>query len=225
MLANLEKLDTILDELKPYNAVLVAVSKKKPAAAITIAYNHGQRDFGENYVQELLNKRTGLPGDIRWHFIGHLQSNKVKQIAPFVNLIHGIDSPELASEVNRHSTTNNRTIEVLLQVHISGEETKFGFSPHEVMKLMDDLISIPYTGITIRGLMGMASFTDDLNQVRNEFKSLKKLYDSIRGESVSGITADFNILSMGMTNDYKIALEEGSNMVRIGSAIFGDRGK
>ena len=222
MEVNLERLDALLEELKPYKATLVAVSKKKPASSIQIAYKHGHLDFGENYVQELLKKRTDFSSDIRWHFIGHLQSNKVKQIAPFVHLIHGIDSPELAGEVNRFAVDNNRNVEVLLQIHIATETSKFGFSPEAAMKLMDDLTSLPGAGITVRGLMGMATFTDDRNQVRNEFHGLRKLFDSLRGND-SGLRSRFDILSMGMTGDYKIALEEGSNMVRIGSAIFGER--
>ena len=225
MEVNLERLDALLEELKPYKASLVAVSKKKPSASIATAYHHGHRDFGENYVQELLKKRTELPSDIHWHFIGHLQSNKVKQITPFVHLIHGIDTPELASEVNRNAVSNNRNVEVLLQIHIATETTKFGFSPDEALKLMDDLASLPYTGITIRGLMGMATLTHDMNQVRKEFQGLKKLFDTIKGGSDSGRRSCFDILSMGMTSDYKIALEEGSTMVRIGSAIFGERSK
>ena len=223
MIADIEKLDSILDELKPFHATLVAVSKKKPAESIDFLYEHGQRDFGENYVQELLEKQGSLPADIKWHFIGHLQSNKIKLITPFVHLIHGIDSHQLVGEVNRQAIALDTNLDVLLQVRIAKEETKFGLLPDEVLKIMEGLLSIPFNGITVRGLMGMASFTPDEIQIRDEFRIMRKLYDTILSDADASIRSTFNILSMGMSTDYKIALSEGSNMVRIGSAIFGER--
>jgi len=220
MSPDLEKLDALLAELMPFQATLVAVSKTKPEEAISLVYNHGQRIFGENYVQELVSKQASLPADIMWHFIGHLQSNKVKQIAPFVNLIHGIDSKQLASEVSKQAVKFQRNVDVLLQVYIASEETKFGFSAEEVLPLAIELINNPLQGLTIRGLMGMASFTENESLISSEFKSLKRVYNSI-SENINAVS--FNILSMGMSSDYKIALNEGSNMVRIGSAIFGGR--
>lgn len=209
---NVAQYEKIKQELSASKATLVAVSKTKPAADILELYNLGQRDFGENYVQELVDKEAALPKDIRWHFIGHLQSNKVKYIAPFVHLIHGVDSESLLKEINKQAAKNNRTIDCLLQVHIATEETKFGFDEHE----LDQLKGLhEFRNINIKGLMGMASFSDDMNLVRNEFKKLKSLYDKLN--------IQFSILSMGMSGDYKIALEEGSNMVRIGSLLFGER--
>jgi len=204
-------------------ATLVAVSKTKPAEAILELYQLGHRDFGENYVQELVDKQTGLPQDIRWHFIGHLQSNKVKYIAPFVHLIHGIDSFKLLKEVNKQALKNNRVIDVLLQVHIAREETKFGLDENELAEIFsknaNELAQLQ--NIRIRGLMGMASFSDDKNPVREEFKSLKRLFDQYSQQSTSN--CQLQILSMGMSSDYQIALEEGSNMIRIGSLLFGGR--
>jgi pyridoxal phosphate enzyme (YggS family) len=176
----------------------------------------GHRDFGENYVQELADKHAQLPSEIRWHFIGHLQSNKVKTIAPFVHLVHGVDSFKLLKEINKQGEKNNRVIDVLLQVHIAQEETKFGLDEKELEEILNTNSgkSHELNNISVRGLMGMASLTDDMNKVRIEFKYLKSLFDKC---------ASFNIISMGMSSDYKIAIEEGSNMVRIGSLIFGER--
>jgi PLP dependent protein len=218
---DLEKLDELKAELKAFNATLVAVSKTKPVESVMAVYQHGHRDFGENYVQELVQKHGELPSSIHWHFIGHLQSNKVKLIAPFVHLIHGIDSNGLAAEVSKQALKNNRVIDVLLQVHISDEITKFGLSGPLALELAYGLIKNPLPGIRIRGLMGMASLTDNEIKIGREFRSLKKLFDEIGNNIEAG--DQFNILSMGMSSDYKIALEEGSNMVRIGSAIFGER--
>lgn len=212
MSINVAQYEKIKQELSASKATLVAVSKTKPAADILELYNLGQRDFGENYVQELVDKEAALPKDIHWHFIGHLQSNKVKYIAPFVHLIHGVDSASLLKEVNKQAAKNNRIIDCLLQVHIATEETKFGFDEHELNQLKG---LHEFRNINIKGLMGMASFSDDMNLVRNEFKKLKSLYDKLN--------IQFSILSMGMSGDYKIALEEGSNMVRIGSLLFGER--
>jgi len=210
MSVNTEKYLTILDELDG-KATLVAVSKTKPVADLQEFYDLGQRDFGENYVQELVDKEAVLPKDIRWHFIGHLQSNKVKYIAPFVHLIHGVDSWSLLKEINKQGAKNNRVIDCLLQLHIAKEETKFGFDNHELEQL-HELHEL--RNIRIIGMMGMASFSDDKALVRSEFVFLKSLYDKMGGLSV---------LSMGMSGDYAIALEEGSNMIRIGSLLFGER--
>jgi pyridoxal phosphate enzyme (YggS family) len=197
---------------------LVAVSKTKPVSDILELYNLGQRDFGENYVQELTEKAAQLPKDIRWHFIGHLQSNKVKFITSFIHLIHGVDSFKLLKEINKQAVKNNKVIDCLLQVHIAQEETKFGFDENELNDLFNNLTVESLNNIRVQGLMGMASFTNDLDKVRGEFKQLKNIFDKLRTHD-SGLTT----LSMGMSSDYKIAIEEGSNMVRIGSLIFGGR--
>ena len=196
-------------------ATLVAVSKIKPVEDILALYNLGQKDFGENYVQELVDKQAQLPTDICWHFIGHLQSNKVKYIAPFVHLIHGVDSFKLLQEINKQAVKNNRIIKCLLQVHIAQETTKFGFGLNELNDL-SMLQNLP--NIQVVGLMAMASFSDDKQLVRNEFKQLKKLFDTLQI-----VQPQFSILSMGMSDDYTIALEEGSTMIRIGSLLFGKR--
>lgn len=214
---NKEKYKEIIAELDG-KASLVAVSKTKPVEDILELYHLGQRDFGENYVQELVDKEVQLPKDIRWHFIGHLQSNKVKYIAPFVHLIHGIDSESLLKEINKQAIKNNRVIDCLLQIHIATEESKFGFDEAEVENLQTDI----FTNVQIRGLMGMASFSDDNNLVRTEFKKLKFLFEKLQQNSYAHAMA-FNLISMGMSGDYKIALNEGSNMVRIGSLLFGER--
>jgi pyridoxal phosphate enzyme (YggS family) len=200
---------------------LVAVSKTKPVKDIQALYDKGQRDFGENYVQELVEKQPQLPADIRWHFIGHLQSNKVKYIASFVQLIHGVDSLKLLKEINKQAAKHNRVIDVLLQVHIAKEETKFGLDAAELDQLLHSPELPELTNIRIIGLMGMASFSDDVELVRGEFKSLKALFD--KHSSQSTINHQPSTLSMGMSGDYQIAIEEGSNMVRIGSLLFGAR--
>ncbi len=201
-------------------AVLIAVSKTKPPEAIQELYNLGHRDFGENYVQELVDKQAQLPTDIRWHFIGHLQSNKVKFIAPFAHLIHGIDSFKLLKEVNKQAAKNGRPADVLLQMHIAQEETKFGFSEEELdTNLKKELRELK--NVNVVGLMGMASFIDDENQIRNEFKNLKRIFNKQAQTQISNFK--FQILSMGMSADYKIALQEGSNTIRIGSLLFGKR--
>ena len=214
----------IKKEADEKNAVLVAVSKTKPIEAIKELYDLGHRDFGENYVQELNEKQQQLPSDIRWHFIGHLQSNKVKSIAPFVQLIHGIDSFKLLKEVNKQALKNSRIIPVLLQVHIAKEETKFGLDENELHEILNTKLNHKLhelKNIIIRGLMGMASFTNDENIIREEFKTLKRLFDKYAQHRTSNI--ELQILSMGMSGDYQVALVEGSNMVRIGSLIFGSR--
>lgn len=220
MLVNKVAYQNISKELKQKNVSLVAVSKTKPVSDILDLYNLGHRDFGENYVQEMIPKQAELPADIRWHYIGHLQSNKVKQIVPFIHLIHSVDSLKLLKEINKQSAKNNKITEVLLQVHIAQEETKFGFDRNELELIftansaeINELKNIKFAG-----LMGMASFITDLNKVRTEFHYLKSLFDQFKI-----INKEFNILSMGMSADYKIAIEEGSNMVRIGSLLFGER--
>ena len=210
----------ICDELQKKNIILVAVSKTKPAEEILELYKAGQKDFGENYVQELVDKYEQLPKDIHWHFIGHLQSNKVKYIAPFVSLIQGVDSKKLLAEIDKQGRKNNRVIDCLLQVHIAKEETKFGFDEKELHEFFYTNYT-NYKNVRIRGLMGMASFTDDISIVRNEFKILKNLFDKYSTLPVAN--CQFETLSMGMSSDYKTAIEEGSNMVRIGSLLFGKR--
>lgn len=225
MLINQAKYFDIIQELEQKKVVLVAVSKTKPVEAIKELYDLGHRDFGENYVQELVEKQQQLPKDIRWHFIGHLQSNKVKQVGPFIHLVHGIDSFKLLQEVNKQAKSNNRIIDVLLQVHIAKEETKFGLDENELQELLgmgaNKLTELNH--VNIKGLMGMASFTDDKELIRAEFKHLKLLFDKYAQSVLQN--SKFEILSMGMSSDYSTAIEEGSNMVRIGSLIFGERQK
>ena len=208
---NIEKYSALITELNN-KATLVAVSKTKPAEDIQTLYDLGQRDFGENYVQELVDKQASLPKDIRWHFIGHLQSNKVKYIAPFVYLIHGVDSMNLLKEINKEGAKNNRVIDCLLQIFIAKEETKFGLNEDELQEIIKEIPN--FKNVKINGLMGMASNSDDLNLVGDEFYSLKSLYAK---------HPEFNNLSMGMSGDYQLAIEKGSNMVRIGSLLFGER--
>jgi pyridoxal phosphate enzyme (YggS family) len=196
------------------NIHLVAVSKTKPNELIIEAYGAGQRIFGENKVQELVEKEESLPKDIEWHMIGHLQTNKVKYIAPFVSLIHAVDSKKLIKEINKRAEQNNRVIPCLLQVHIAQEESKFGLDKDGVI----EILKTDFSNVSIVGLMGMATFTDNKNQIRKEFKYLKDIFDELKESQ-----PNFSILSMGMSGDYSIAIEEGSNMVRIGSSIFGER--
>ena len=219
----------ISNELKEKKVTLVAVSKTKSVEEILELYNVGQRDFGENYVQELTEKYQQLPKDIHWHFIGHLQSNKVKLIAPFVHLIHSVDSEKLLKEINKEAKKKERIIDCLLQVHIAKEETKFGLDENELQQIIQALNLANNTteeksfkNISIKGLMGMASFTDDEKIVRQEFHSMKSLFDKL-SSALSFQPSAFSILSMGMSADYKIAIEEGSNIVRIGSLLFGER--
>jgi pyridoxal phosphate enzyme (YggS family) len=219
MLINKDKYLEIIDELRLKNVHLVAVSKTKTVEAIMDLYNLGQRDFGENYVQELTEKQTQLPADIRWHFIGHLQTNKVKYIAPFVYLIHGVDSLKLLKEINKQGEKINRVIQILLQVHIAKEETKFGLDENEFNLIIHELGSLK--NIRVMGLMGMASFTEDKEQLRKEFQYLNGLF--VTHNQLSTTSYKLQTISMGMSADYKIAIEEGSNMVRIGSLIFGAR--
>lgn len=216
-----DHINIILNEL-PSNVVLVAVTKTRPVEDLQQAYDCGLRDFGENRVQEMIDKQPQLPADIRWHQIGHLQTNKVKYIAPFVHLIHSVDSLKLLTEINKQALRADRIIDCLLQVFIATEESKFGLDEQEVRDILSSEEFAGLKNIRIRGLMGMATFTDNMEVVRSEFETLKKLFGRIQNEFFSG-SSDFNILSMGMSGDYHIAIEEGSTMVRIGSAIFGER--
>ena len=220
MSVNIEFYKEVTTYLQLNKVQLIAVSKTKPNEAILDLHQLGQKDFGENYVQELVDKAVALPQDIHWHFIGHLQSNKVKYIAPFVYLIHGVDSEKLLIEINKQAQKNNRIIDVLLQVHIASEETKFGFDELTLMELIQSGRLTNYANIKLRGLMGMASFSDDTVVVQNEFSSLKHTYN--KAEALLH-TSHFDQLSMGMSSDYKLAIEQGSTMVRIGSLLFGAR--
>lgn len=201
----------------PENVTLVAVSKTKPEEAVMELYRAGHLDFGENKVQELLAKYEALPKDIRWHLIGHLQRNKVKYIAPFVHLIHSVDSENLLKEINKQATKNERRISCLIQIHIAEEESKFGMSVEEAEQILKNH-KTDYPNVEIIGLMGMATFTEDENRIRKEFKFLKSVFDQFKIQN-----SEIRILSMGMSGDYKIAMEEGSNMIRVGSSIFGER--
>lgn len=215
-----EKYQEIITELNG-KATLVAVSKTKPVEDIQALYDLGQRDFGENYVQELAGKYEQLPKDIRWHFIGHLQSNKVKYIASFVHLIHGVDSLSLLKEINKQAAKNNRVIDCLLQVYIAKEESKFGLDEKELDELMNSTPINGLTNIQITGLMGMASFSHNMDLIRSEFRYLKSLFDKYAQPQTTNLKPQ--TLSMGMSADYRIGIEEGSNMVRIGSLLFGSR--
>jgi pyridoxal phosphate enzyme (YggS family) len=222
MPVNLKAYQEIVEELAARNVTLVAVSKTRPVADIRSLYEAGHRDFGENYVQELEEKSALLPPDIRWHFIGHLQRNKVRTIIPFVHLIHGVDSPKLLTEIDRQAEKKDRRVNCLLQVHIAQEETKFGFSEEEldtVFKSPDTLSTLKNT--VVSGLMGMASFTGDTTMIRREFHALGELFKKYRQHPAGPAT--LTTLSMGMSADYRLAVEEGSTMVRIGSLLFGTR--
>ncbi len=211
---NLYKIRTAI----PDQVTLVAVSKTKPNEDLLEAYNAGQRVFGENKVQEMTQKWETLPKDIAWHMIGHLQRNKVKYIAEFVSLVHGVDSFRLLKEINKQGAKCNRTIDCLLQMHIAEEDSKFGLDEKELYEIVDSEEFKSMENIKIKGLMGMATFTDDTDQIRKEFKFLKKTFDNLKQQ-----LTHIDTLSMGMSGDYKIAIEEGSTMVRVGSSIFGAR--
>lgn len=201
---------------------LIAVSKTQPIERLQEAYDAGQRIFGENKAQELASKFASLPKDIEWHMIGHLQTNKVKYIAPFVALIHSIDSIKLLEEVDKQAKKVNRKISCLLQVHIAKEETKFGFDSHEVKELISSDVLKNFSHVEIKGLMGMATFTEDQQQIRNEFALINNLFKTLKAQ-VLPYNVEMKELSIGMSSDYKIALEEGSTLVRVGTAIFGSR--
>lgn len=206
----------------PNDVCLVAVSKTKPIDAILEKYNQGQRIFGENKVQELVAKYEGLPKDIEWHLIGHLQTNKVKYIAPFVSLIHSVDSLKLLKEVNKEAKKNNRVINCLLQFHIAQEETKYGLNLEEAKSLLESEEFIQMENVSVVGIMGMASFSDDENQVRDEFRILENTFSILKSHYFK-FNDNFKEISMGMSGDYKVAIEEGSTMIRVGSLIFGNR--
>ena len=217
-----EKLKYFINQLAPSNCKLIPVSKTKPHDLIMEVYNSGYKVFGENKVQELVEKHEALPKDIEWHFIGHLQRNKVKYIAPFVHLIHAVDSVRLLRMIDKEAKKNDRVIDCLLQIHIASESTKFGFSPEEVISLVDEVNWEEIGGVRIVGLMGMATNTMDLEQVRQEFGVIGQLKKNLEKMALPK-NIELKELSMGMTNDYEVALEEGSTMVRIGTAIFGAR--
>jgi pyridoxal phosphate enzyme (YggS family) len=203
-------------------ATLIAVSKTKPVAMLKEAYDAGQRHFGENYVQELVEKQPQLPADIQWHFIGHLQSNKVKYIAPFVHCIHAVDSFKLLAEINKQAAKHQRVIDCLLQLHVAQEESKFGWSTHELIQETAQFNFSDYPNVRVVGVMGMASFTNNEQQIRDEFKNIASTFHTLKNGCMKNNSA-FTQLSMGMSSDWKIALEEGSTMLRIGSTIFGSR--
>lgn len=205
----------------PQGVDLVAVSKFHPQEAILAAYEEGQRIFGESRANEFVAKAKTLPEDIKWHFIGHLQTNKVRQILPFVSLIHSIDSERLLTLVNEEAKRINRVIDILLQVHVAQEETKYGFDPEELIALITNNSDNHLDHIKIRGIMGMASNTDDTTRIENDFIAIKKTFDTIK--MLPNVNDDFNIISMGMSDDHQLAIKHGSNMVRIGSSIFGNR--
>jgi pyridoxal phosphate enzyme (YggS family) len=201
---------------------LIAVSKTKPTIALQQAYDAGQRHFGENKVQEMCEKQAELPKDIHWHLIGHLQTNKVKYIAPFVHLIHSVDSLKLLVEINKQANKNNRIIDVLLQFHVAEEETKFGLNLEEAKLLLESTEFEKSNNIRVVGVMGMASFVEEESQIRREFKELKSIFDAIKGQYF--LHKDyFKEISMGMSGDFPLAIEEGSTMIRVGSSIFGGR--
>ena len=213
---------TSLKQKIPSSVKLVAVSKTKPASDIIIAYNTGQRRFGENRVQEILNKKDLLPSDIEWHLIGHLQSNKVKFIVPFISMIQSVDSFKLLKTINSEALKINREIDCLLQIHIAEEETKFGFSMNELYEMADSPEFANLKNVRICGVMGMATFTDNTDQVRKEFNYLVKCFNSLKNRYFTDVP-EFMEISMGMSGDYNIAIREGSTIVRIGSLIFGER--
>lgn len=215
---NLQRIKSLL----PIGVKLIAISKTHPVDVVMEAYNAGQRVFGENKVQEMVSKYELMPKDIEWHLVGHLQTNKVKYIAPFVSLIHSVDSLKLLSVINKEAEKNNRVIDCLLQMYIASEETKFGLSYEELEDILNSLEYQSMQNIRVVGLMGMASFSDDMNIVRSEFKNLSTNFKNVR-ENYFADKPWFVELSMGMSSDYKIAIEEGSTMVRVGSSIFGHR--
>lgn len=219
---------TNLNKIKkniPQQVTLVAVSKTKPVSDVMEAYEAGQRIFGENKIQEMTEKYEQMPKDIEWHMIGHVQTNKVKYMAPFVSLIHGVDSLKLLQEINKQAAKNNRVIPCLLQMHIAEEETKFGLDETELNEMLKQVQHDKYENIKIVGLMGMATFTENQNQIQKEFQHLKALFDTSKKhfDSVQCDNINLNILSMGMSGDYELAISCGSTMVRIGSSIFGNR--
>lgn len=215
----------MFEEIKAYcnneNAQLIAVSKTRSCAEIELIYNKGHKDFGENRVQELVEKNAKLNPDIRWHMIGHLQTNKLKLILPFVHLIHSVDSIRLLDEIQKQAFKIDKNVSVLLQMKIAFEATKYGFKKEELTQVIKKVNGNEYPNVTVKGMMGMASFVEDEHQIRSEFKTLNTLFELVKSKLSQ--TDNFNILSMGMSQDYNIAIEEGSNMIRVGSLIFGKR--
>ncbi len=216
-----ENLFSIINHI-PENVKLVAVSKTKPNETIMEAYDAGQRIFGENKVQDLIKKQPELPDDIQWHYIGHLQTNKVKYFAPFISMIEAVDSLKLLKEINKQAKKSNRKINCLLQFHIATEKSKFGLDVDEAKAILQSEEFAELNNISIAGVMGMATYTDDTDIIRLEFRELKKIFDNLKTNFFEN-NIDFKEISMGMSDDYKIAIEEGSTMVRVGSAIFGAR--
>jgi pyridoxal phosphate enzyme (YggS family) len=212
----------IQSKINDFNCRLIAVSKTHPVSLIREAYNAGQRAFGENKVQELIDKQPELPEDIEWHLIGHLQRNKAKYIVPFIHMIHSVDSEKLLKEIEKQARKEDKVINCLLQIHIAREESKFGLSEDELYELINGDVLKNALHVKVKGLMGMATFTDDKEQIRGEFQKLKKIFDALKTSRLPP-NVQMEELSMGMSSDYEIALEEGSTMVRVGSAIFGAR--
>lgn len=217
------KITAIKEELKNTGVKLIAVSKTKPVESITEAYNAGQRVFGENTVQELVEKHEKLPKDIEWHLIGHLQSNKVKYIAPFISMIHSVDSLKLAQEINKQALKHNRVIDCLLQIYIADEDTKFGLDFAEAIELLRSEEFKVLKNVRIRGVMGIATLTENTRMIKDEFYELKTFYTGLK-ETFFRKDPDFTEISMGMSGDYKLAIEQGSTMIRLGSTLFGNRG-
>jgi pyridoxal phosphate enzyme (YggS family) len=213
----------IIKSTLPEHVTLVAVSKTKPVPDLMEAYEAGQRIFGENKIQEMVDKWEQMPKDIEWHMIGHVQTNKVKYMAPFVSLIHGVDSLKLLEEINKQALKNNRIIDCLLQIYIAEEETKFGLDEEELASLLGSPTFKEMKNIQIVGLMGMATFTDNQNQIKKEFTHLKSIFDALRSTDAINRVSTLQTLSMGMSGDYQLAISCGSTMVRIGSSIFGGR--
>lgn len=211
--------EAVRDEVTAAKATLVAITKQRPISVIERMYALGQRDFGENRVSELLEKKAALPADIRWHFIGHLQRNKVKQIAPFVHLIHSGDSPRLIREINKEAKKNERIIPVLIQFHIAAEESKYGLSPNSPLGLFDDLPVTEIPNVQLAGVMGMATYTDIDEQIAEEFESLASIFATIKSSQFPD-NKHFSQISMGMSGDYPIALQQGSTLVRVGSLLY-----
>lgn len=216
--ANIEKIKQELSQ----NVKLIAVSKTKPVETLMEAYHAGQKVFGENKVQELVSKYEQMPKDIEWHMIGHLQSNKVKYISSFVYIIHSVDSESLLAEINKQAAKLNKVQKVLLQISIADEETKFGFEQEDLLKVIDKYLNNEFENVEVIGLMGMATFTDNQEQIAAEFAGLKKLFDEVKSDYLNN-QESFNQISMGMSGDYQIAIANGSTMIRVGSSIFGGR--
>jgi len=218
-MVNQVQLNTIKSFCNKYNAILVAVTKTRSIDELQELYNLNQRVFAENRVQELLNKKDKLPNDIQWHLIGHLQTNKVKQIASFISMIHSVDSIKLVKEINKQAKKEDRIIKCLLQFHVAQEESKFGIKAHEINNFMEELLATDISHVKISGIMGMASFVQDKKQVRKEFQELKSIFNQLKTTYFKEDDS-FEHISMGMSNDYEIALQEGSSMVRVGSLLF-----